>query len=404
VNVKVIKNEKDYDAAFAELDHLMDLDPEPDTPEGDRLELISLLIEDYEKRKYPIDLPDPIEAIKFRMDQQELKQRDLVPHIGSAPKVSEVLNRKRPLSLKMMRSLHKNLGIPAEVLLHEQGASLPKESSIEWERFPLKEMYNRNWFKNAPDSWALARDMAEELVKPLLNAFEYHCQTIPLNRKTKTLRAAKNIDIYSWVAWAARVVDRARQKKLEAIYKPIDETFMNELARLSIHSNSPRLAFEFLNCHGIHAIVEPHLPNTLLDGAAMMLKDGTPVIALTIRHDRIDNFWFSLMHEVAHLKLHLGNDDRLFLDDLDYRQRVNSLEREADELTHQVLIPSGVWDKYKANKYFSKHLIKQISMEMHRSPAIVAGYIRYMQNDYVKYSDMVGSGKVRKLFPEFNSI
>src|SRR3990172_4038821 len=101
---KIIKNEKDYKAALARINDLMDADP--GTPEGDELDLLVTLVELYEKAKYPIDLPDPVEAIKFRMDQLGLKQKDLIPHIGSRSKVSEVLSRQRPLSITMIRKLN----------------------------------------------------------------------------------------------------------------------------------------------------------------------------------------------------------------------------------------------------------------------------------------------------------
>ena len=103
-----------------ELERLLDVDPPFDTPQADRLKLMALLIETYEKEHFPFELPDPIDAIIYRMEEQGLKQHDLIPFIGSKSKVSEVLSRKRPLSLKMIRALTAGLGIPAEVLLQEQ--------------------------------------------------------------------------------------------------------------------------------------------------------------------------------------------------------------------------------------------------------------------------------------------
>jgi len=116
---KVIKTDEDYQRVLSRIDELMDA--EPNTPEGDELELLVTLVELYEDKKYPIDMPDAIEAIKFRMEQLGLNQQALVPYIGSKSKVSEVLNKKRSLSLSMMQALHKGLGIPAEILLQEQG-------------------------------------------------------------------------------------------------------------------------------------------------------------------------------------------------------------------------------------------------------------------------------------------
>jgi HTH-type transcriptional regulator/antitoxin HigA len=120
--LKVIKTEAEYEEALEEAEVLIEFDPELGTEEGDRLELLTLLIFHYEEERFPLDLPDPIEAIRFHMEQEGLSQKDLIPYIGSRSKVSEVLNRKRPLSLKMIRTLHRGLGIPAEVLLQESGA------------------------------------------------------------------------------------------------------------------------------------------------------------------------------------------------------------------------------------------------------------------------------------------
>jgi HTH-type transcriptional regulator / antitoxin HigA len=122
---KIIKNEAEYQAALAYLETLMDA--QPGTPEEEELELFAMLIETYEQTVFPIDLPDPVSAIEFRMEQQGLKRKDLEPYIGNQSKVSEVLSGKRPLSLAMIRALHAGLDIPLEVLLQkpEKAAPLP---------------------------------------------------------------------------------------------------------------------------------------------------------------------------------------------------------------------------------------------------------------------------------------
>jgi HTH-type transcriptional regulator/antitoxin HigA len=102
---KLIKTKEDYTLALSRIDELMDA--KAGTPEADELELLATLVELYEEKQYPIGMPDPVDAIKFRMEQLGLKQQALVPFLGSRSKVSEVLNRKRPLTLAMMRSLHK---------------------------------------------------------------------------------------------------------------------------------------------------------------------------------------------------------------------------------------------------------------------------------------------------------
>jgi HTH-type transcriptional regulator/antitoxin HigA len=114
-NVKPIRTERDYDAALKEVERLWGA--KTGTPDGDRLDVLATLIEAYEDRQYPMDPPDPIEAIKFRMEQQGLTRKDLEPLIGTRTRVAEVLNRRRGLSIEMIRRLHKTLGISADVLI-----------------------------------------------------------------------------------------------------------------------------------------------------------------------------------------------------------------------------------------------------------------------------------------------
>ena len=115
MNIKPIKTEKDYKLAMTRLETLFDA--KKDTPKGDVLEVMSLLIEKYEEDNFPIDLPDPIEAIKFRMEQLGLTQTDLAEVVGQKSRASEILNRKRKLSLEMIRQLHISWHIPTEVLV-----------------------------------------------------------------------------------------------------------------------------------------------------------------------------------------------------------------------------------------------------------------------------------------------
>ena len=119
MQVHAIRSEADYRAMLARVSKLIDLDPAPDTPEGEALEVLGTLVQAYEAQHYPIDLPDPVEAIKFRMEQQGLTPKDLEPMIGRINRVYEVLNRTRPLSMTMVRRLNAGLGISAECLIQE---------------------------------------------------------------------------------------------------------------------------------------------------------------------------------------------------------------------------------------------------------------------------------------------
>ena len=114
---KILKTEEEYEAALVQLHKHMHA--KPGTAKADRLELWAKLVEDYENVHYPIEAPDPVDAILFRMEQANLKPKDLEPYLGSKSKISEVLSRKRSLTLSMIRKLHRGLGIPAEALLAE---------------------------------------------------------------------------------------------------------------------------------------------------------------------------------------------------------------------------------------------------------------------------------------------
>jgi HTH-type transcriptional regulator/antitoxin HigA len=114
MNIKPIKTQENYNTTLSQIESLMDA--KPNTPQMDELEVLTTLVESYEEQHYAIDAPDPIEAIKFRMEQEGLKQKDLVSIVGSKSRVSEILNKKRKLTIEMIRNLHKQLHIPVESL------------------------------------------------------------------------------------------------------------------------------------------------------------------------------------------------------------------------------------------------------------------------------------------------
>lgn len=117
MNIKPIRNDKDYQKALERLEVIFDA--KPDTPKGDELEILSLLIDKYEKEHFPIEAPDPIEAVKFRMEQLGMKQKDLAKTIGFKSRVSEILNKKRKLTLAMIRKIHEHLNIPTNILIKD---------------------------------------------------------------------------------------------------------------------------------------------------------------------------------------------------------------------------------------------------------------------------------------------
>ena len=397
--IKVIKNEKEHETALAEISSLIDRDPDPGTPDADRLELLTLLVENFESQAFAKRVPEPLEAIRFRMEQQNLKQRDLVPYLGSPSKVSEVLSGKRPLTLSMMRALHSHLGIPAAVLLHG-GNTLEEtdETVIPWNRFPLKEMAGRGWISSS-----IQRE-PERLLGSFFSQIGSPIEIAALLKRTETTRSARSLDPFALAAWKARIVNRAAGELPKVAYKPnsVNLKFMREVAQLSWSESGPRLAHEFLRAHGIPLIIEPHLSHTHLDGAAIMQGLDRPIIGMTIRHDRIDNFWYCLMHELAHISLHYGQGITHFFDNLDLKESKDPREQAADKLAGEALIPKEEWNRSPAKSLRSPEAAQHLARKLRIHPAIVAGRMRREAGSYKILNQMIGQGQVRRCFPEIN--
>lgn len=395
IEVKVIKNESEYEAALKELEFLMDA--EPQSPEEKALELLSVLVEKYEEEHFPIPLPDPIEAIRFRMEQQGLTQKDLSPFIGSQSKVSEVLNRKRPLSLEMIRKLYEGLDIPADVLIQKAGAGIP-EVHYRREGFPFNEMFNQGYFPFFTGSLALAKQQAEECLEEFFSVFQGKRQSLALCKNTEG-----EVDQNALLAWQAQVLSKANQLHLP---KFSAEQFglkqISEIVHLSVYTTGPLKVSECLAGHGIPLVILKHLPHTYLDGACFLSPEGRPVIGMTLRHDRQDNFWFTLAHELAHVYLHLmQGDDSVFADNTERVDlHCDGKEQEANEFCADQLIPLQTWARVRDRLLheIDEGLIISLAEELEICPAIIAGRVRYETGDYSLYENMLGRGEVRNLF------
>lgn len=401
---KVIKTSADYEAALAEIERLLDLDPDTGTQEAERLELLSLLVEDYEERTVPRERVNPIEAIRFRMDQLGLSQKDLVPYFGTRSKVSEVLGGKRPLTLSMIRALHAGLEIPASVLLAEHDVDILDESDkLDYRRFPLREMLQRGWLQSEAKD---VKDAAEEAIRDFFAPLGKPQLLAAFCRRTRHLRTSRRMDHYALTAWLARVSIRAMKNRPVGEYVPgsVTAEFMRDVARLSWSEQGPLLAREFLGKHGISLIVESHLPRTHLDGAAILLDAGWPAIGMTIRHDRLDNFWFCLMHELAHISLHLVEADRAqwqdFVDDLETDPGDDPRELEADMAASEALIPAEAWAASPASRLRTPEAAEHLASRLGIHPAIVAGRIRHESGSYRVLVGSLGQHQVRRLFDD----
>lgn len=396
--ITAINSELDYKAALNEIERLIDLPARARTPEGDRLNLLTLLVQDYEQKHVEWRTPDPIEAIKFRMEQMNLTPRDLVPLFGSRSRVSEVLSGKRPLSLSMIRALHKGLGIPAKALLQEQFLPGVGEDEVDWERFPLREMIVRGWIKGKAQD---VRHHAREVMRRFLAPLGSDWVAVALYKQTHYVRSARQMDPYAIAAWRARVCIRALEMPMPVEFKPetISLQFMHELAHLSVLTDGPRHVGEYLAKLGVCFVVERHLPETYLDGAAILVGGNRPLVALTLRHDRVDNFWFVLMHELAHISRHLNPDTSAFYDDLETEDS-SSQEQEADQIAGEALIPEEEWKRSPARNLRTPQAVHDLANQLRIHPAIVAGRIRRDQKSYRVLNRLVGHGQVRPIFSE----
>ena len=411
VQVRAIRSEEDYENALARIDELMDSlsgkageEDDKENPGRVELDVLADLVELYEERNHPMALPDPIAAIKFRMDQANLTGRDLVPFIGSRAKVSEVLSGKRAITMSMARALHQHLGISAQVLLQEPGATLSDDgTSLEYTRFPLAAMAKLGWIPQARNM----RDQAEELIKDLINrAGVGALSPTPLYRKNDSRRVNAKTDDYALMAWCWQVLARARENKAEVKYQPgvVTAELMRQVAGMSVLEDGPLRARDFLGQHGIGMEYVKHLPKTHLDGAALRLPDSNPVIGLTLRYDRIDNFWYTLLHELAHVGLHLRecNDETGFVDDHSLRGMgtggSDTVEQEADHMAQDALIPPEIWDDGVIMVDPNPMAVLRMAWEAQVHPAIVAGRVRYKSGQYRLLSQFVGTGEVRRQF------
>lgn len=268
---------------------------------------------------------------------------------------------------------------------------------IHWDRFPIKEMYRRNWFAGYAGTLSGALAHPEILVADLMKRAGGQPR-LALHRKR--VRSGSAVDLYALLAWECRVLALANAAPPRSCFDPekLDDAWFTNLAEQSRCPDGPVRAREYVEDAGIAMVIEPHLASTHLDGAALLGEKG-PVVGLTLRFDRLDNFWFVLLHELIHVKMHLrkGRVEEIF-DDLE--AEADSLEREADDLAGRALIPADSWETALARYLRTPESVKAFAKDLNISEAIVAGRIRKEADNYVILTELVGLGKVRQHFPD----
>lgn len=390
---RIVKTDEQYQRYLREVEQLAAQDPDADSREGGRLELLAKLVEDYEKERFPFKSPDPIDAILFRMEEQGLRQKDLAEVLGGKNRASEVLSRKRPLTLSMIRALHDKLAIPSELLIREPTPIYGNREEIDEKAVPADLLVKRGWIENTRGVSQLLRQFRAPTGSPVLLR---HTVTFGANAKTNRTNV--------WL-WLSRVREVAASRTyLEGKYRreDLNQDLLRYLAKLSWMDKGPRLAKDFLEERGIALVIEPHLPSTRLDGAAMLGRNGAPVIGMTLREDRIDNFWYTLIHELVHVWKHLDLQKcpTIVDENVEKSHDTEKIEREANDIAFETLLPNAVWRRSDAFSSPSTKSIQELASRLQISPAIVAGRLRYERKNYARFSNLVGYRAVRAQFPE----
>jgi HTH-type transcriptional regulator / antitoxin HigA len=371
MKLKPIRSERELLEAREVLAQLMN-----DNTEGqqdDEIEVQASLIDHFEATHLPIDAPDPISAIRFRMAESGLAPRDLEPYIGSRARVSEVLSGKRSLSLDMIRSLHAGLRIPYESLIEGSRSRVSFRTSESC--FAASDLNSPPLFfeyaNNAP-----AKDLA-----------------LALHRRTRTQRAAQKTDQGALLLWQAEVTRKAAEHTLSVSYSPssLSASVLRKIAILSSRRDGPEKAIEALRSLGVLAVFVPAFSGTFLDGATFLDESERPVIGLTLRNDRLDSLWFTLLHELAHIHLHydiLRMPRAIFVDDIEVRAHTTE-ESEADDLARTSLIPDSILSQVRWDKYTTTDEIHAVASRARVNASVVAGRWQRDFQNYRKFARMI---------------
>ena len=271
-----------------------------------------------------------------------------------------------------------------------------------WKGFPLDEIVERKWINSGELN---IKQEGQQILNNFLEMVYLNISTCyPTTsvhwRKTTTERAEKNRNLYSLVAWSLYILFKADNiEKTNKYYAgTITNEFLSDLAKLSKFDNGPLLARDYLHDVGIILIIEPGLSNSKIDGASLLSRTGKPVIGMTLSHDRIDNFWFTLFHELIHVQRHLNDQNRAYFDDLEQIDLIDIEESEADRLAADALIPRSIFRRSNAFRLKSRKAVNELASQLEIHPAVVAGRIRKVTDNYANLTDMVGHGQVRPLF------
>lgn len=325
--------------------------------------------------------------------QKELSRRLFVPEQQVQRYEAE---RYRSISLAGLLRVCRTLGV-------QLSANVPDRLDEAW--LPDSEMSARELtrvLRHARDNgWLQKADQSDE------NGMAYLRRTVAEHvgdHGTPSLfRTGLNVRDHSedWLllAWKAQVTKRAKAEfaTTKARYRPTTLGWLPDLVRLSAEKEGPQLAVQMLRENGIFLIIEKYVPGLNVDGAAFLVDD-TPVIGMTLLRDRLDNFWFTLLHELGHVVLHYRTGLAAgFFDDIE-DQDLGDLEDEANQFAGSLLIPDEIWRRTPARIANSAQPIEALARKLSISPSIIFGRIRKERSNYNLFANRVGQGEVRKFF------
>ncbi|WP_411901904.1 ImmA/IrrE family metallo-endopeptidase [Methylorubrum thiocyanatum] len=328
---------------------------------------------------------------------RQLTQKDLARKLGLKEQQIQryEADRYRSISLSNFQRVARVLGLRWKPDLSPWSASgwdVAQDISAVDVKKILKHARENQWFEGIDKS-----DSDEESFSYLHRDISDHIAKYgtPALLRTGLVSEDHSNDILL-VAWKARVARVAssiiKDKKIE--YCLVDATWLLHLVRLSKLPDGPAQARALLLEKGIVLVVERQIPGMKVDGAAFLV-DGIPVVGLTLRRDTIDNFWFTLMHEVGHVLLHYRSGlNAGFFDDM-HENSLDEVEREANEFASNMLIPDEKWKRSPARISKAVGVIEKFANELGIHPAIVFGRIQKERDNYSIFSDMIGAGTVR---------
>jgi HTH-type transcriptional regulator/antitoxin HigA len=260
----------------------------------------------------------------------------------------------------------------------------------------VREMSRRKWLKPV-----LTSDKVSQRGAALLEFLTADRAAMPSFAMFKGRRPGLRRDLLDEVAtcaWITRVTDVARQSKVAKFKSSsITDEFIRSIAKLSTRSHGLKMALDGVREIGICVVLESGLPGMSVDGASFHTRQTGPVLALTLRHDRLDNFWFTLFHELGHIHLHLSEPtEDVFIDSEEDESDEMEAEAEANAFAKDSLVPRDTWLRSDARRLGDENSVVQLARQLGIHPAIVAGRIRYERREFRIFSNLIGIGEVRE--------